>query len=81
MNKHLKIENLTDAELEMLDCIWAFPDKESVEAWMRELPKDKAMLAVSLITLLKVEIIDIENQFTSQSSLADINQYLMKFSK
>lgn len=81
MNKHINIENLTDEQIEMLDIIWSLKTMDAVQDWFSELSEDDRQMAITLITLLKVELIDIENQFTTQASLMPIKQYLKKFKK
>lgn len=79
MDKHIKIENLTDEQLEMLDIIWSLRTKEAVEEWFSELAEDDRQMAVTLINLLRVELIDTENRFTTQKSLMSTKKYLKKF--
>ena len=54
----IKIDGLTTEQKELCEIIWNFPDSESLNAWVRSLPRSVLPMAWAMINMIIYESID-----------------------
>lgn len=74
-DKEIKITGLNSDEMEMLDIIWSLQTHEDHLNWLENLDGDELEMALSLTTLLALEVLDMEEKL----DLSFVKKYLKKF--
>lgn len=74
-DKEIKITGLNSDEMAMLDIIWSLQSHEDHVNWLENLDSDELEMALSLTTLLALEVLDMEEKL----DLSSIKNYLKKF--
>lgn len=74
-DKEIKITGLSSDEMAMLDIIWSLQTHEDHVNWLENLDSDELEMALSLTTLLALEVLDMEEKL----DLSFVKKYLKKF--
>lgn len=70
MNTQINIVGLTDREISLLKGIWACKTQDALETFQLLLKPEDLMTSISLIQLLKIEYIDLQQTESGDLALA-----------
>lgn len=74
----LKINGLTQEQVDMLDIIWSFDTKEEYDSWFELLDDDEASMCFGLMELLTLAIIDEALESKKVDPYKEANQVINK---
>ena len=78
MGKDFHIGNLTVFQVHLLDKIWSCETKDDLREWLATLPTNVLQEAVSLVHVLKLEMLD-QHWDEEEEDLSDANEVLKQF--
>lgn len=76
-DKEIKIDNLTPAQIEMLDIMWSFETYSEYQEWIDSMSQEEAAMAERLQRLIILEVSD--RAVEDELDTAVARNYLKKF--